>query len=452
MIWLISKGFGIIGYALVLVLLTGGATRADGYALDTGDALRVSVFGEASYPQEVVLDDRGVITLPLLGEVRARGLTTASLARVIQRAFREEKLILEPFVKVEVKQYRPFFISGAVARPGSYPFQPGITVRHALAIAGGFRPGAAGDAVSALQIADLRSERANLRIEEYRLKVRLARLAAERQQMESFPAPPDPPAELGVSLIKDVMASEKAQLDARLVAHRDEISFLESSLDRLRKEAEMVAITREERERTAKLQLEELESMRGLRDKGLVTNSKVMDVEKMHNRYRADLAQAELQETRAQQEILNLESQIRRKQQSYESTLIAEVQDTQVRVAKLESQLKYVTDKLLFVSYYGGHRSFDDLHGSVNISIFRRNEGREEVMAANELTSVRAGDVIEVSIAAKNEFYAPDQPGSAPDELPFSGELKVPPAMPQPRSLGWGPAERRDFRLGLAKQ
>ncbi|TGV64891.1 exopolysaccharide biosynthesis protein, partial [Mesorhizobium sp. M00.F.Ca.ET.158.01.1.1] len=100
----------------------------------------------------------------------------------------------------------------------------------------------------ALQIADLRSARAGLAIEEYRLKVRLARLQAESRQDKSFVAPPDPPVEFGGHLIDDIVASEQAQLDARLAAYRDDISYLDVSLERARKEADMVAATRKERE------------------------------------------------------------------------------------------------------------------------------------------------------------------------------------------------------------
>ncbi|TGR36322.1 polysaccharide biosynthesis/export family protein, partial [Mesorhizobium sp. M1C.F.Ca.ET.195.01.1.1] len=104
-----------------------------------------SVIGEPSYPLEVVVDDRGSISLPMLGDVQARGLTSVVLSKAIQRAFQEQKLILDPFVKVEIGQYRPFFISGTVAHAGSYPFKPGITVRHSLAIAGMFRGTAVGN-------------------------------------------------------------------------------------------------------------------------------------------------------------------------------------------------------------------------------------------------------------------------------------------------------------------
>lgn len=401
------------GLAIILGLFIADISHADGYTLDTGDVLRVSVLGEQSYPLEVVIDDAGSISLPLLGEVQARGLTPAALSQSIQLAFQQQKLILEPFVKVEIGQHRPFFISGAVANPGSYPFQPGITVRHALAIAGGFRPTAARGGVPALEIADLRSARANLTIEEYRLKVRLTRLNAESRQDKSFVAPSDPPIELGSRLIGDIVASEQAQLEARLTAFNDEVAYLEASLVRARKEADMIAGAREEREKTANIQLDELETVRNLRKQGLITNSNVLAMERVHISSRADLAQAELQQTQKQQDMMNLESELRRKRQTHDIELIAQVQDTQVELGKVQSQIRYVADKLLFLFSYGEQRTFEDLQGSVRISIFRRDQKSAHDLVASENTEIRAGDVIEVSVEANKTFYTPDRVNSA---------------------------------------
>lgn len=392
--------------AIVVALLASDVARADGYVLDTGDVVRVLVFGEPAYPLEVVVDDRGSIALPLLGDVRARGMTTAALSQDIRQAYQQRKLILDPYVKVEIGQYRPFFISGAVARPGSYPFQPGITVRHALALAGGFRPTTAGESVPALQIADLRSERANLMIEEYRLKVRLARLNAESKLLDSFGAPTDPPAELGQSLIDEIIGTEQAQLKARLTGYRDDISYLNASLLRLKKEAETLASAKDERQQTVKSQLEEMENVRTLRQKGLITNSNVMALERAQNNYRLDLAQFEMQQTRLQQDLLNMESELRKKHQEHEFQLISDTQETQVQLAKLASQLRYLSDKLLFVFEYGEHRTLEDLQGSVKILIFRRGQKAGEEIAADENTDVSAGDVIEVSIVASKGFYS----------------------------------------------
>ncbi|TGQ65292.1 exopolysaccharide biosynthesis protein, partial [Mesorhizobium sp. M8A.F.Ca.ET.207.01.1.1] len=96
----------------------------------------------------------------------------------------------------------------------------------------------------------------------------------------------------------------------------------------------------------ANLQLEELQSARSLREKGLITNSNVNTAERAHTSYRAELAQTELQQEQVQQELLNSESELRKKRQSYEMDLIAQTQDTQVELGKVQSQIRYVADKL----------------------------------------------------------------------------------------------------------
>jgi len=174
----------------------------------------------------------------------------------------------------------------------------------------------------------------------------------------------------------------------------------------------MIATSRTEREKTAALQLEELESARGLRQKGLMTNSNVMALERAQSNYRVDLAQVELQATQAQQAVLSLETDIRRKRQAHDLELISQTQDTQVELGKTQSEIRYVADKLLFLFSYGEQRSFDDLQGSVQIKIFRRDQKASQDIAADQNTDIKAGDVIEVSIVANKGFYAPETPHS----------------------------------------
>src|SRR5690606_6050371 len=81
----------------------------------------------------------GSITMPLIGTVPARGLTTAELAKAITGKLRNG-FIREPHVAVEIELYRPFFILGEVAAPGQYPYVANMTIETAVAIAGGFTP------------------------------------------------------------------------------------------------------------------------------------------------------------------------------------------------------------------------------------------------------------------------------------------------------------------------
>lgn len=107
------------------------------YALDTGDVVRVTVYGEAELTKTYKVDDGGAISLPLVGAVQVRGLTTQMTAAAITAAL-AEGYIREPSVAVEIDTYRPFFIQGAVKTGGQFPYVYGMTVRAAVSTAGGY--------------------------------------------------------------------------------------------------------------------------------------------------------------------------------------------------------------------------------------------------------------------------------------------------------------------------
>lgn len=134
-----------------LVLPLGGCLTSSGlptgfsdsvggpYTLSSGDRLRIIVFGQDNLSNSYAVDGSGRISMPLIGFVDARGLTTAKLERSIEARLRQG-LMREPRVTVEVEQYRPFFILGEVTTSGQYPFVNGMTIQTGVAIAGGFTP------------------------------------------------------------------------------------------------------------------------------------------------------------------------------------------------------------------------------------------------------------------------------------------------------------------------
>ena len=93
------------------------------YTLDTGDKLRIVVFGQDALSNNYIVDAEGQVALPLIGAVNARGLTTRELAGSIKSRL-AQGYIREPSVAVEVEVYRPFFVLGEVTYPGQYPMCP----------------------------------------------------------------------------------------------------------------------------------------------------------------------------------------------------------------------------------------------------------------------------------------------------------------------------------------
>lgn len=109
-----------------------------GYKLGAGDVINISVYGEDDLSRHAYrLPDSGLITFPF-GEVRSLGLSLIELENKVADGLRGTYLI-NPRVSVSIETYRPFFINGQVSNPGAYPYQPGITVRKAVALAGGLK-------------------------------------------------------------------------------------------------------------------------------------------------------------------------------------------------------------------------------------------------------------------------------------------------------------------------
>ena len=107
------------------------------YRLGVADKVRVNVFGEEALTGEFLVGGGGKISLPLVGEVQAAGLTISEFQNEVSNELRKG-YIKEPRVSAEVLSYRPFYIMGEVNKPGEYPYTNNLTVLNAVATAEGF--------------------------------------------------------------------------------------------------------------------------------------------------------------------------------------------------------------------------------------------------------------------------------------------------------------------------
>ncbi len=107
------------------------------YLLDSGDQLRVFVYGQPNLSRIYTVGHNGKISVPLIGSIKARGKTTRRVQGII-RSLLAREYVRDPQVTVDIQQFRPFFILGQVRTAGQYPYVPGMTVETAIAIAGGY--------------------------------------------------------------------------------------------------------------------------------------------------------------------------------------------------------------------------------------------------------------------------------------------------------------------------
>ena len=105
--------------------------------LQIGDRLTVTVYNEPTLTGVYDVTPAGSVVMPLIGQIRAVGRSTTELGHVLTDRYRSGKFLEDPKITVTVVEYRPFYIFGEIAKPGSFPYRPGLNVLTAVTEAGG---------------------------------------------------------------------------------------------------------------------------------------------------------------------------------------------------------------------------------------------------------------------------------------------------------------------------
>ncbi len=113
------------------------------YKLSPFDLLKVTVYGEKDLDSEQRISDKGMLSVPLIGEVPVGGLTVSAAAQKIERSFVEQQYLRNPIITISIKEFASKVVTvlGEVESPGSIEIPPGrngIPVQIAIAGAGGF--------------------------------------------------------------------------------------------------------------------------------------------------------------------------------------------------------------------------------------------------------------------------------------------------------------------------
>lgn len=107
------------------------------FRLGVGDKLKIDVFGEQELSGEVEIGASGNVSLPLLGEVPAKGKTVEEFSQGLRTRL-QQGYLKSPKLSVQVQNYRPIYVQGEVRHGGEFPYKPGLSIADAIALAGGY--------------------------------------------------------------------------------------------------------------------------------------------------------------------------------------------------------------------------------------------------------------------------------------------------------------------------
>jgi polysaccharide biosynthesis/export protein len=275
--------------AALLALLGSVSPAWSAFTIQQGDTIEISVAGIPELKQRSTVQPDGAIALPLVGALAVEGLTPSELRTKVQTQLgkkiyrlrandgREILTVIQPEeVSAAIVAYRPIYVTGDVAKPGEQTFLPEMTVRQALALAGGVdsqntQPKASRDFPALrrdydLALSDLASASA-----------RIARVTAELDGQTELGAIDFSDAPLPRERLADIEKSEAAILQARMTDYGRERNFLKAALDQSDERISIVAKRASEEEEGSRADNTDLRRLLDLLSKGQETNPRITE-------------------------------------------------------------------------------------------------------------------------------------------------------------------------------
>jgi len=415
------RNFSALRFARFLMLIISAflvvgtaAAGAEPYALGPQDKLRLRVFEWRAPVDQVyewtalngdfIVSSSGTVSLPLLGEISAAGLSPNEFAEAISKQMADEmKLRWPPKVAVEVAEYRPFFIVGAVAKPGAYPYQPGLTILRALSIGGGLpRLGEAGLLRHGREVIAGRGSVTQLALKTNELQARKARLEAELKRAEMITFPEELEKARSNPDFARVLEQEESIFKARRTAVDTQVStlnqlktYLVSEIDALAQQVEL----KKGEHATVK---QELGNVTTLVEKGLSVSGRQFSLERLSAQLSSDQLQLETALLKAKQEIsrteVAIDETINNRAIEVASLLRATEAELEDTLVKYKTEEKLLYDSEIVYPRLMTSRRQDSARNEPKYSIVRVTEGTSQEIAAEETTDVLPGDTIKIEL------------------------------------------------------
>lgn len=408
--WL--PGFlAVLLFAALAQLAPAGAQQME-YKLGPGDKLRLkvyewrstinAVYEWTSLNAEFTVGASGSLSLPLLGEVPAAGATISALSRAIGEGLKGRIGLAEvPDIAVEVVEYRPFYITGAVNKPGKYPYQPDLTVLQAISVAGGLAGSGETGARLTREIIASQGESQYSEAEANGLLARKARLEAQLQNAEKIQFPPELEQRKTDPAVATVMRQELAIFEAQRSAEKTEIEALQQLKVFLAKGAASLEAQLKEQQRERELTRKELEGITSLVSRGLAAAPRQLEMERLASRMEGDRLRLETELLRVRQDISRADISLIETRNKRTNEASANLRETQTKleqsIVKMETAERLMRESsVTFPSLLATRRPGGKSQPVYRI--VRRTDGPPKEMTASETTPVEPGDTVKVEI------------------------------------------------------
>lgn len=394
------------------------------YTLGTSDRVRIRVFEWrpardevhewAALNSEYAVGANGRISMPLIGEVAASGISPADLARTIGLRLKTRMGLAEaPDIAVEVTQYRPFYISGYVEKPGEFPYRPGLTVGQALALSGGLlRSGEYGSQRLDREFIQTNGDLALVSHEFNHLLARRARLEAEASGRTAITFPP---ALLVMaetqSALQSILNQEREVFRTRRETFSNQVETLGQLLSFLDEELKGIAAQINSHKKQTGLVQDELKDVSGLLAKGISTKPRKTNLERHVGQMESEGIRLETSLMRVRQDKSRTMISMNELHNKRITDTTSELRDTQSRLQSLahrsDTLERLLNDTFVTGSLLQTSNDADSPRPQSTLKVQRVRSGQPIEIEATEATPVEPGDSIKVEAPPRQRLNLP---------------------------------------------
>ncbi|MEA1832104.1 polysaccharide biosynthesis/export family protein [Methylobacterium durans] len=402
------------------LLLSGLGTAIADYGLGAQDRVRIRIVewrpGKSEAIEWLPLNGEytvaasGIVSVPMLGEFRVEGLSPSAFSEALaDRLQKRAGFVNKPDVSVEVIQYRPFYIVGAVDKPGEYYFRPGTTVLQAVGIAGGlYRPADGGllrlerDRITAVGLVDA------ARLDLQRGLIRKSRLEAELAGRTTFDLPEGVSGREAQRSRADEMALAQARAQM-LAAQIDNSAGLQAILSsQVRSLEQKIAV----QDKQLEISRRELKEVSGLVGRGLAVTSREFSLERIVAEMESKRLDFEMAALNARQDIKKSEQSATDLRNDLRTRIVTDLADTVSAIEQARAKLRTAEDLITEASVVAPRAMLDrqrGAQGGVRPGYTVIRKGRGSAISVDETAALEPGDVLRVELTVQPGSTAADE-------------------------------------------
>lgn len=396
---------GLIG--LLLSAATFSASAQDVYRLQANDRIEIWTSVDASLRRTAAIGPDGWLSLPLVGHMKADGMTTQELESALHerlKGFFKESIDLTVMLQPTEERAQTIYVIGDVTNPGAYPYRPGSILLQGVSMAGGIRRGGGSEGSDEERLVTIRGQASRDSVRLEASSAAIERIAAEISGKDLPPASAVPSG--AMERERQILAARRTASSSLLKAHNEAVALRRRSSDVLR---EQVATL----DRRIEISEQRMGSIRKLVSGGYANEAQLLELEGDIAELRGNRLEVDGQVIAADIEIAAETARYEAAVQERQSQLEVELRDTQREAEALRSQI-VEHERVLQLLAPNASEIVEAPVRPVQYSIIRTVGGKSEELAANEYASIEPGDLIRVSFgSAESPAHAVGTPTSS---------------------------------------